>query len=168
MLIWMRIWCLSGPTRRFRIRYPIRYMEIIEIRCDLAGVPEPVNTSGVVWLRIWEGKKIPIEWNEFVASHRWLNRWHMYTIGGWKLDFTTYTSVMGGFTCLTTRLSSALKSSRVERTTCTLRTDTDITKIVRPGAQDLSSYKRHENTYKTKIRRTMPTCMHFCLVFRTT
>ena len=34
----------------------------------------------------------------------------------------------GGFACLTTRLSSTLKSSRVERTTCTLRTDTDITK----------------------------------------
>ena len=54
----------------------------------------------------------------------------------------------GGFTCLTTRLSSALKSSRVERTTCTLRPDTDITKSWDLAHKTREVISAIQNTYK--------------------
>ena len=54
-----------------------------------------------------------------------------------------------------------LLNPAVEKTTCTLRTDTDITKIMRPGAQDQSSHKGHKtHTYIQHVLSSMDEVNH--------
>ena len=79
--------------------------------------------------------------------------WHCWS---WRRNVILLDAspLRGGFTCLTTRLSSALKSSRVERTTCTLRTDTDITKswdLAHKTRVVISAIKTHTYIHTTSI-----------------